>query len=91
MKFDLREVLLVTLCLMTSSLVSSQIGLNTTYDGVMPTVLNNSYLVFDGSVGVSYQDGSFPTLTSYQLSVWFRTSVTPAQIQRNMNIISVKE
>jgi len=65
---------LVLLLLAYVSVVSARVGPKTVCDGLMPTAYNNSYLYFDGNVGILHKelDDNPAPMTEYTISMWFR-------------------
>jgi len=62
------------------------------YDGVIPTSFNNSYLYFDGNVGLLHKeldDNPIP-LTEYTLSMWFRPHYLPEDLSRTVKLMTAK-
>ncbi len=58
----------------------------------MPTVYNNSYLYFDGNVGLLHRDlDEYPTpLSEYSLTMWFRPHALPDDLSRTVKLMTVK-
>lgn len=69
------------------SISNGRIGSNTTYDGVMYNY--NQYVRFSGQIGVQIDD-TISNLQSYTMSVWFKLQWTPAEMGKNMDIVTIK-
>ena len=58
---------------------------------MVPTVSNNSYVSFNGQVGIQYSENAATThepLMSYTMTLWFRLDVSLNDIQRNMMLVT---
>ena len=58
----------------------------------MSTVYNNSYLYFDGNVGILHKElDDFPApMTEYTISMWFRPHYLPVDLSRTIKLLTVK-
>ncbi len=86
--YTLQFVLVLSIFIFTTN---ARVGPSTIYDSLTPTVFNNSYLYFDGNVGILHRElDDYPApMTEYSLSLWFRAQQFPNDLSRTIKLLTV--